>query len=151
MALTHRNRGSKWTGIFNDETVNKIIELDPNIVLASGPPIYRMGNLDHWRRQAWDNMRRLSECVPILILDHHLMRSTEGEKWLYALSDIAGHRIFCAADYMKTPRHLLEAMRTELYSSIPVPNDWHKNYDPNSTDLSVFLRKARKRYSWFRY
>ncbi|WP_319523747.1 hypothetical protein [uncultured Desulfosarcina sp.] len=63
-----------------------------------------------------------------MILDHHLMRSEEGALWLDALSASAGRKVYCAADFMKFPRQLLEAQRADLYRQMPVPAGWHDAY-----------------------
>jgi hypothetical protein len=44
--------------------------------------------------------------VDTLILDHHLLRSAEGEKWLASLCAAAGKQVLCAADYMGTALHM---------------------------------------------
>lgn len=137
--------------LLHDETVTEIIRRQPDIVIASGPPLYRIPTGDPLRRRAWLNMRRLADQVPTLILDHHLLRSDEGFDWLAALSRAAGHPVFCAADFMKFPRHPLEAMRAELYDAFPVPDQWHELYDRTQPDLSSYLQLARQRYPWFAY
>ncbi len=75
---------------------------------------------------------RLAGAVDPLILDHHLMRSHEGLQWLEGLSAESGGRVICAADFMESPRRLLEAERERLYDEIPVPPGWHRDYGEGS-------------------
>jgi hypothetical protein len=79
------------------------------------------------RKRAWDNAVRLVEHVNVVILDHHLMRSAEGEVWLSKIAQTTGRRVYCAADYMGKPRRLLEAERKRLYDEMPVPPQWHSS------------------------
>jgi predicted metallo-beta-lactamase superfamily hydrolase len=102
--------------------VEKILSWEPDIVLAAGPPLY----LSKIPREAMEDARRLARLlaqeVDTLILDHHLLRSEEGEAWLEDVGAV------CAADFMKTPRRLLEAQRKQLYQEHPVPRGWHQDY-----------------------
>jgi predicted metallo-beta-lactamase superfamily hydrolase len=81
------------------------------------------------RKQAWENGLRLARNVGTLIVDHHLMRSRKGLVWLDGMSQAAGRQVYCAADFMNRPRLLLEAQRAELYQSLPVPENWHEDYE----------------------
>lgn len=131
------------------ETIDTIIELHPDIVLASGPPIYLMKDNPALKTAAWNNILRLSEYVPLLILDHHLLRSTEGVLWLDELAGLTKNKIICVADFMEKKRYLLEAMRTELYKTIPVPDKWHEKLQEGSADPAEYLKLAAEKYDWF--
>jgi len=109
-------------------TIDFIIAWQPDIVLAAGPPLYIETLPDEQRTLAWENGLRLAATVDILILDHHLLRDQQGLKWLEALSAEAGKQVYCAADFMGRKRLLLEAERTELYETMPVPTHWHEEY-----------------------
>ncbi len=114
--------------LLDDATVEFILDWEPNLVLAAGPPLYHRGLGARQRARAWNNARYLAAEVGTLILDHHLMRSLEGEAWLEKLSLEMGRRVYCAADFMGRPRRLLEAQRRELYAAMPVRADWHADY-----------------------
>ncbi|HHU04540.1 MAG TPA: hypothetical protein GXZ81_05955 [Fastidiosipila sp.] len=131
------------------QTIDTIIELHPDIVLASGPPLYLIRDNQALRTKAWNNILKLSEYVPLLILDHHLLRSTEGALWLDELAGLTKNKIICAADFMKINRYLLEAMRTELYQTIPVPDKWHEELQEGSADPAEYLKHAAEAYDWF--
>lgn len=109
-------------------TIDLIIAWQPDIVLAAGPPLYIETLPDEQRTVAWQNGLRLAQNVDILILDHHLMRDQQGPAWLEALSVEAGKQVYCAADFMGKRRLLLEADRTKLYETMPVPTPWHEEY-----------------------
>jgi len=114
--------------LLDDDTVDLVLEWQPDILLAGGPPLYLEQLSSGLRNRAWQNAVRLAGSVDMLILDHHLMRSREGLQWLDRLLSESGRRVLCAADFMREPRRFLEAERKTLYDKIPVPLGWHQNY-----------------------
>jgi predicted metallo-beta-lactamase superfamily hydrolase len=64
--------------LLDEATVDRILAWRPDIVLAAGPPFYLERLSKAARKVAWDNAVRLARQVDTLILDHHLMRSSEG-------------------------------------------------------------------------
>jgi len=124
-------------------TVDQVIDWQPDIALAAGPPLYlaRLSNAE--RERAWENAVRLAQSIDIVILDHHLMRSEEGAVWLDELSTTVGKKVYCAADYMGRPRRLLEAERVQLYEQMPVPEKWHDNYANGRIDPDDYLDTFR--------
>jgi uncharacterized protein len=124
--------------LLDDATIDLILNWQPDIVLAAGPPLYLDRLSQKQRERARNNALRLGEAVPIVIIDHHLMRSTNGLEWLDSLSAELGKQFYCAADFMHQPRLLLEAERVQLYADMPVPQHWHENYFSGKFDAGVF-------------
>ena len=114
--------------MLDDSAIRQILAWQPNIVLASGPPIYLPGLTLEKREGALRRALLLTKRVETLILDHHLMRSRRGEQWLDYVSSLTGHRLVCAADFMGFRRNLLEADRVLWYKKLPVPEGWHEAY-----------------------
>ena len=114
--------------MLNDEAIDQILVWRPTVVLASGPPVYLPSLTLKKRDGALRRTLTVAREVDTLILDHHLMRSREGEKWLDWVSSRADHRVICAADFMGRNRNLLEAERVLWYRKMPVPNGWHEAY-----------------------
>ena len=114
--------------LLHDQTVSRILEWEPDILLAGGPPLYLSRLSEEQIHRAWQNALRLARGVDLFILDHHLLRSNEGITWLDQLSSAAGKRVLCAADFMGKNRTFMEAERESLYQSLPVPEDWHEAY-----------------------
>jgi len=129
--------------LLDDSTVDRVIDWQPDIVLAAGPPLYlnRLGKAE--RERAWDNALRLASNIDVVILDHHLMRSIEGEVWLDELSAAIGKKVYCAADFMGRPRQLLEAKRAQLYEKMPVPDGWHDNYAKGLVNTGQYFETIR--------
>jgi predicted metallo-beta-lactamase superfamily hydrolase len=120
--------------LLDGEAVSFILDWQPDILLAGGPPLYLPWLSPKYRKVAWKNARRLARRVDTLILDHHLLRCEEGLSWLDRLSSETGHRVICAADFMERPRCSLEARRRQLYEEMPVPAGWHKAYACGDAD-----------------
>jgi hypothetical protein len=123
-------------------TVDWILDWRPQVVLAAGPPLYQCALDARQRAEAWTNARRLAAHVETLILDHHLLRSLDGEPWLARLADECGRPVLCAADVMGCPRRLLEARRRELYAAQPVRRGWHEAYARGAATTDDFAPAA---------
>jgi len=128
--------------LLDEETIHYIIDWQPDIVFAAGPPLYLSVLTARQRHLAWNNALLLCQNVDVVILDHHLMRSEKGLDWLDALSKQSGKRIYCAADFMNRPRWLLEARRSQLYQQIPVPKGWHDEYVAHRADPEEYFDAA---------
>jgi len=124
--------------LLDEATIAFILDWAPDWVLAAGPPLYHQGLDARHRARAWNNARYLASQIGTLILDHHLMRSLEGEVWLEKLSQKTGRRVYCAADFMGRPRRLLEAQRRELYAAMPVRAGWHADYARGAARVEDF-------------
>ena len=121
--------------LLNDASIVQILSWQPEIALVGGPPIYLDKLSESQVKKAWHNAQKLSQKIPLLILDHHLMRSYDGVKWLKQLSSETGKKVICGADFMKKPRMFLEADRQHLYKKMPVPEGWHKDYAEGKVNL----------------
>ena len=135
--------------LLNDEAVSQILSWAPNIVLVGGPPLYLSKLSKNQIKRAWINAKKLACKIDILILDHHLMRSYEGLRWLKHLSLETGKKVICAADFMKRPRMLLEAKRKQLYKDIPVPEGWHEDYAKGKASTNPYWNLAKKIYKTY--
>jgi predicted metallo-beta-lactamase superfamily hydrolase len=114
--------------------ITQILDWKPDIVLASGPPLYLPFISSTKRKNARNNAARLAQGVDILILDHHLLRCEEGYRFLEDISSMTDHRVICAADFMGCRRLPLEAWRRRLYREMPVSKGWHQAYAHGETD-----------------
>jgi len=126
--------------LLDERTVEKVLDWKPDIVLASGPPLYhyRSSSFQMERESAWKNAIELSKNVDTLIIDHHLLRSEEGIEWLEELKHTAKRKVLCAADFMKREPIFLEAWRKELNEWLPVSKDWHEDYKQGNIDLDQY-------------
>jgi len=61
--------------------------------------------------------------------------------WPDLLSEKAGRRVYCAADFMGRDRQLLEAGRAQLYEDMPVSDTCRKDYT-KAYSASVFTESV---------
>lgn len=106
----------------NEELVDVVLAWKPDVLVASGPPLHLL----HYKltegdiQRATENLVELVSKIRMVVLDHHLFRSTDGEKYLRSIAERArevGNRVLCAAEARKTKPNPLEARRKELYES----------------------------------
>jgi len=126
--------------LLDSAPVKQILAWKPDIVLASGPPLYLRHLSSKKRKRARENALLLSQEISTLILDHHLLRSTEGYRFLEDLSASASHKIICAADYMGCKRLPLKARRQHLYREMSVPEGWHNAYSQGKADMNPYRK-----------
>jgi len=107
-----------------DETAEMLIRDEPSLVYLGGPPTY----LADYRLKretvstAFDNMSRIVEKVPTVVVDHHLLREggrPQGFEKVLAVSERVGHRVLTAAEFLGLENQFLEARRRELYKEYP--------------------------------
>lgn len=125
--------------LLDRETVFGILAWNPTIVFASGPPLYLSQRVPEVRREAFENALLLARNVDTLILDHHLLRSFEGCRWLKELDDKVKSRVLCAAEFMGKEPELLEAQRKTLYEKQPVPSGWHEAYARGKAGFEEYI------------
>ncbi len=108
------------TQLLNAAAVDWALRQRPSIVVTSGPPLYLPQLGGDRLAPARQNLRRLVDAVPLVVVDHHLMRGGEPEAFLAparALAEPRDHRLLCGAEWMGQPPMLLESRRRELYGS----------------------------------
>ncbi len=112
--------------LLDRETVLEVLAWKPTIVFASGPPLYLSHHVPEASKEAFENALLLAQNVDTLILDHHLLRSLEGYRWLKKLAGEVENTVLCAAEFMGKKPELLEAQRKILYEKLPVPRGWRQ-------------------------
>ena len=130
--------------LLEEKTIEAILDWKPDVVLASGPPMYRYSSSSYHSlgQKAWQNTMRLSKGVDTVIIDHHLLRSEQGIRWLRKLQRTSPHSVYCAADFMKREPLFLEAWRKELYGWLPVDQDWHEEYRQGRADFDEYRSRG---------
>lgn len=106
------------------ETLNLMMKGSPKLVIVGGPPLYLSGFRVDERviAQGMESLVRLAQRIPVMILEHHLLRD---ENWLnfsrpvFEAAEGAGHRVVTAAEFMGEPNRLLEFRRRVLYEVEP--------------------------------
>jgi len=107
-----------------DDTLRIILNESASLAIIGGPPLY----LADFRvnpeaiEHALKNLMIISKHVPMVILDHHLLRRIDWREKVQSVFDASssiGHKIVTAAEYVGEPNKLLEANRKVLYETEP--------------------------------
>lgn len=128
LMLTIEYEGEKVThasdvqGPILDETLETILSEFSKLVYVGGPPLYLMdyrvkANIV---KQGLENLSKLVERVPTVILDHHLLRAEAWRESLRSVFEVAGrvdHRVMTVAEFLGEPNNFLEFRRRELYEA----------------------------------
>lgn len=105
-----------------DETSDVILAENPSLVYVGGPPLYL---IDYWVEasavaKGIENLAKLVERVPTVILDHHLLRAKEWKDSLKPVFESAEknqHSVVTAAEFLGESNNFLEFRRRELYET----------------------------------
>ncbi|MFQ6134826.1 MAG: hypothetical protein ACE5KU_03295, partial [Nitrososphaerales archaeon] len=111
-------------GPTSEQTLNKILEGKPEILIIGGPPVYLSGwQIDEKTiEQGFSSLRRIVEEVPLTLLDHHVLRSEEGLARAVSLKEYAerlGNKVRTFAEYLGLENRLLESRRRRLFEEYP--------------------------------
>jgi len=125
--------------LLDQRAIDMIVRWKPDTVFLAGPPMYLISglpNVDEIMEGVAKRLEILSSCCGNIILDHHVMRSREGENWLDQMKEKYGN-ICCAAGYEKRERKLLEADRQQLYNPGDTPDSSADNRNGIDSDYST--------------
>jgi predicted metallo-beta-lactamase superfamily hydrolase len=111
-------------GPISMHTLELILAAKPSVIMLGGPPLYlggfrvEMAQLE----QGLKNLEQIVEKVPLVILEHHVLRD---ETWRLKLEAVfqkasrLGHKILTAAEYIGKENLFLEAKRKQLFLDQP--------------------------------
>jgi predicted metallo-beta-lactamase superfamily hydrolase len=120
-------------GPMYDEALQLILVKKPDAVLMGGPPLYLGFKLEKEElATAQRNLMILARHVPVLVVDHHLLRSLDYPQYLEPVIRAAeerGNRVVTAAGLLGREPELLEARRRELHAQEPMEREWYKRLE----------------------
>ncbi len=121
-------------GPMDEGTLELILGQEPDAAIVGGPPIYLAGFKvrEESLSTAIDNMVKLVSEVPLVVIDHHLLRSagyTEYLRPVYAEAKKRNHRVLSASELLGMEPQLLEATRKELHAREPIERDWYRRLE----------------------
>ncbi len=135
------------------EDLAYILSSSPDLLLVGGPPLYLKKFEERHRQSAFQSLTRLVTEIPLVVVDHHLMRSKDWLNWLGPIkvaAERAGNQIMSIAEMLGTENRCLESMRTSLYSEQPPESDFMRWTDAtdeykksNLPPLNIALDKSR--------
>jgi len=111
-------------GPISETALQFILSERPSAVIVGGPPTYLVGykaSEDSMKR-GMSNLAMIAKKVPLVVVDHHLLRAQESLQELSVISAEVkplGGSIMTAAEYIGEQPRLLEANRRKLYEENP--------------------------------
>jgi len=118
-------------GPISEKALQFILAERPSAIIVGGPPTYLSGvkiSEDSIRR-GMSNLATVAKKVPVVIVDHHLLRAQDSLRELSAISDEIkplGGSIMTAAECIGEKPRLLEANRGSLYQEKPPSRQFMK-------------------------
>lgn len=120
-------------------TTDWILRQKPDVVMIAGPPTYlapdRVGSAVIVA--AAENLKTLAVEIPMVIVDHHLLRDSNWSDWLDPIRQHArdhGNQLMTVAEVLGVEENLLEVKRESLYRQTPVTpafEDWVRQVQGN--------------------
>jgi len=112
-------------GPMSIRTTQLILESKPDLLMIGGPPLYLAGFRVEQSQiaQGIQNLSRIVEAVPMVILEHHTLRD---EFWRSKLETVflkaqkANHDLITAAEYTNQENIFLESKRRQLFDDHPI-------------------------------
>ena len=96
---------------------NNILNEKPDILILSGPPLYLLGFVFSKEdiEKARKNLIELSQEIPRIVVDHHLLRDLHCFDFIRSIQDETSGEIMVASELIDKEPNLLEARRKEFY------------------------------------
>jgi predicted metallo-beta-lactamase superfamily hydrolase len=111
-------------GPMSETALRFILDERPSTIIIGGPPTYLSGVKlsEDSIRKGMGNLATVARRVPLVIVDHHLLRAQDSLRELSTISEEIrplGSEIMTAAEYLGEQPRLLEANRRSLYQEEP--------------------------------
>jgi predicted metallo-beta-lactamase superfamily hydrolase len=111
-------------GPISETALQFILSERPSAVIVGGPPTYLAGYKapEDSIKRGMSNLAMIAKKVPLVVVDHHLLRAQESLQELSVISAEVkplGGSIMTAAEYIGEQPRLLEANRRKLYEENP--------------------------------
>jgi hypothetical protein len=118
-------------GPLSNVTTRLILKEKPRVLILGGPPLYLQGFRveEEVIRRGIENAAKIAGKIPVVMLEHHLLRSEnwkEEAKIVFDAASESGHEVVTAAEYLGQQATLLECTRESLYEKEPPSEDFMK-------------------------
>ncbi|MFX1482676.1 MAG: hypothetical protein ACFFCP_05735 [Promethearchaeota archaeon] len=109
-------------GPIDPSTLHYILSIEPDLLIVGGPPVYLSRFSTAEAERALASLITLSSVVQTLVVDHHLLRSSDWQRWLAPVvksSERSKNQIMTMAELSGLDNLTLEANRNILYEQNP--------------------------------
>jgi len=114
-------------GPLEKESLHYILSMNPDLAIVGGPPVYLTRFTDSDKERALFSLVSLASAVPLLVVDHHLLRDSKWDEWIRPVvnaSERAENRVLTMAELGGHEVSTYEADREELYRQNPPSDDF---------------------------
>lgn len=140
-------------GPISETALQFILSERPSAVIVGGPPTYLAGYKasEESIKSGMSNLAIIAKKVPLVVVDHHLLRAQESLRELSVISAEVkplGGSIMTAAEYIGEQPRLLEANRRKLYEENPPSRQfikWTKLNKEKQRLVKPPLEKTRRK------
>jgi len=140
-------------GPMSNSALQFILREVPSTVIIGGPPTYLSGVKVPAEsiRRGMENIEIIARRIPLVIVDHHLLRAQDSIRQLSAISKATrplGGSIMTAAEYIHEQTQLLEANRATLYREDPPSRQfikWTKLQQEKQRQTNPPLERKRRK------
>jgi predicted metallo-beta-lactamase superfamily hydrolase len=116
-------------GPMSTRTLEMILNEKPQLMMIGGPPLYLAGFKvgEEQIRSGLESLKRITEAVPHVILEHHILRD---ENWREKTTTVfynaykSGHTLQTAAEFAGRQNIFLESKRKKLFAEYPPSKDF---------------------------
>jgi predicted metallo-beta-lactamase superfamily hydrolase len=109
-------------GPIEQDSLRYILSMDPDLVIVGGPPLYLSRFTKSERERALFSLVSLASSIPVLVIDHHLLRDIKWKEWIEPVlkaSERVGNRVLTMAELGGHDIRTYEADRKQLYKQKP--------------------------------
>jgi len=119
-------------GPVSTHTAELILSSKPAVIMIGGPPLYLGGfRVDMAQlKKGLENLMRIVDVVPLVILDHHALRDEEWRpkmELVFQEAQKAGTTLVTAAEYSDKENIFMESKRMQLFRDYP-PSEEFKQW-----------------------
>jgi predicted metallo-beta-lactamase superfamily hydrolase len=118
-------------GPMEDATMTYIGSVRPRVLVVGGPPTYLADSKvpRTMVERGIRNLRRLAATIPLLLVEHHMLRDEQGWRLLSQIREQAkavGNTVQTYAEYLGEEVRPLESQRQRLYSENPPSEEFQR-------------------------
>jgi predicted metallo-beta-lactamase superfamily hydrolase len=118
-------------GPMSNHALELIKAAKPDVAMVGGPPFY-LGSFkvdEAQLQQGLRNLTSLAETVPLVVLEHHILRDAawrDRTSQVYETASNAGNAVKTAAEFAGLENVFLESRRKQLYEEMPPSREFEK-------------------------
>ena len=103
----------------------------PQLIIIGGPPVYLGGFRvkEEHIALAMQNLEKMAVKIPVMVLEHHLLRDQTWEEVSLPIIDAAkkhGHKVVTAAEFVGKENNVMEFRREQLFELEPPEADFER-------------------------